>query len=189
MSERRVGVPAVLGALVLGAIIGGMAVEYWFVKYGSATPAAQQPAAPVSGTLADDVAQLKKIGPTQGHTRLDVGYHWTNLWFAVQKGNWPLATYSFNAARQSVRWTVLVRPVRQMPNGGTFDVKKAFDVIDPTAFAAVQLAVEDEDVAAFTAAYKNALTACHSCHSQAGLPQLRPVVPTAPATTILSFDK
>lgn len=177
-----------LGAMILGAIIGGMAVEFWFVKYGTEKPSAQQTAL-VTGSTAGDVAHLKQISPTQGHTMLDVGYHWTNLWFAVQKGNWPLATYSFNEARQAVRWTVLVRPVRQIPAGGTFDVKKAFDVIDPTAFAAVQLAVEDQDAVLFADAYKKALTACHSCHTQAGLPQLRPVIPTVPATSILSFEK
>ena len=83
----------------------------------------------------------------------------------------------------------LIRPVRQLAGGGTFDIKRAFDVIDPTAFAAVQLAVEDEDAAAFEAAYKQALTACQSCHAQAGLPFIRPQIPTAPPSTILSYDK
>lgn len=185
---RRISVPAVFGALVIGALIGGMAVEYWFVKYGAASPAAQ-PTGAAATTLAADVDQLKKVTPTQSHSMQDVGYHWANLWFAAQKGNWPLATYFFNEARQSVRWTVLLRPVRQLPTGGTVDVKRIFDVVDPTAFATVQLAVEDQDTAAFTDAYKQALTACHSCHSQVGLPHLRPTIPTAPATTILSFDK
>ena len=186
MTERRISVPAVFGALIIGALIGGMAVEYWFVKYGSATPAAAQP---VAGAAADDVAQLKKIVPTQSHTMQDVAYHWTNLWFAAQKGNWPLATYFFLEARQAMRWTMLIRPVRQLPGGGTVDVQKIFSVVDPTAFAAVQLAVEDNDAAAFEDSYKKALTACHSCHTQVGLPQLRPVVPTTPASTILSFEK
>ena len=43
---------AVLSALVIGAIIGGMAVEYWFVKHAVATPAAQT-AAPAAGLAAD----------------------------------------------------------------------------------------------------------------------------------------
>jgi hypothetical protein len=178
---------AVFSALVIGAIVGGMAVEYWLVKHAVATPAAQN-AAPPPGVAAD-VAALKKIAPVQSHTMQDVGYHWSNLWFAAEKKNWPLAGYFFNEARQAVRWTVLIRPVRQLPGGGTVDIKGLFDSIDPTAFAAVQLAIEDQDAAAFTAAYTQALTACHSCHASAGLPFLRPAIPTAPPTTILSFQQ
>lgn len=186
-SERRSKL-AIFGALVLGAVVGGMAVEYWFVKHGVALPAAQQNA-PASGPLADEVAQLKKIVPVQSHTMHDVGYHWSNLWFAAEKKNWPLAMYFFKEARQAVRWTVLIRPVRQLPSGGTVDIKGLFAAIDPTAFAAVQLAIEDEDSAAFTSSYKQALTACHSCHVSAGVPYLVPAVPTAPPATILRYDR
>lgn len=178
---------AVLSALIIGAIVGGMAVEYWFVKHAVATPAAQT-AAPAAG-LAADVDQLKKIVPVQSHTMHDVGYHWANLWFAAEKKNWPLATYFFNESRQAVRWTVLIRPVRQLPGGGTVNIKGIFDSINPTAFATVQIAIEDQDSAAFVSAYKQALTACHSCHAAAGLPFLRPTVPTSPPTTILSFQQ
>ena len=85
---------------------------------------------------------------------IDVGYHWANLWFAAEKKNWPLARYFFDEARQSMRWTVLMRPVRQRSNGGTVDVKGIFTAMDMSAFAAVQLAIEDQDEAAFVAAYK-----------------------------------
>ena len=177
------GKPAILVALVLGAIVGGMAVEYWFVKHGMATPGAQQTPAAATG----DIAHLQQVLPTQSHTMKDVGDFWTNLWFAAQKKNWPLATYFFTEARQAVRWTVLIRPVRQLPGGGTVDIKGQFDAIDPTAFAFVQLALEDQDSAAFVDAYKQALTACQSCHAAAGLPFLRPTLPSG-TSTILSFD-
>jgi len=183
-SRKGFGKPAILAALVLGAIIGGMAVEYWFVKYGTTAPAAQKA---LSGTAADGLDHLLQIAPTQSHTMKDVGEHWSHLWFAVQKKNWPLANYFFHEARQAVRWTVLVRPVRQLPGGGTVDIKGQFDAIDPTAFAFVQLALEDQDSAAFEDAYKQALTACASCHSAAGLPFIRPTIPSSPPTTILDY--
>jgi len=176
----------VVSALVIGAIIGGMAVEYWLVKHGTAAPAAQK-AASTSPGVAADVAQLKKIVPTQSHTMQDVGYFWANLWFAADKKNWPLAMYFFHEARQAIRWTVLIRPVRQLPAGGTIDIKRIFDGIDPSAFATVQIALEDQDSAAFTAAYKQALTACATCHASAGLPFLRPVIPATPPAAILDF--
>lgn len=184
--RQGVGKLGVFAALVLGAIVGGMAVEYWFVTYGPARPAAQQAA---TATSSADVQHLTAISPTQSHTMLDVGYFWANLWFAAQKKNWPLASHFFNEARQAVRWTVLIRPVRQLPGGGTVDIKGQFDAIDPSAFAFVQLAIEDQDSQAFENAYKQSLTACQTCHSAAGLPYLRPTIPTAPPTTILSYDR
>lgn len=176
--------PAVFVALVLGAIIGGMAVEYWMTRNVPA-PAAQT--AP-TGATATDTAFLKSVVPTQSHSMTDVAYHWSNLWFAAEKKNWPLARYFFGEARQSMRWTILLRPVRQLPDGKTVDVKGIFTAVDMSAFAAVQLALEDEDHTAFVTSYKSALEACHTCHTASGLQYLRPVIPTAPPTTILSFD-
>ncbi len=175
-----------LFALVLGAAIGGTAVDYWFATHGEATPAAQQAAA-VPGAPAD-LQHLADIAPVQSHTMKDVGYFWANLWFAAKQKNWPLATYFFTQARQSVRWTVLIRPVRPLPSGGTVDIKGQFAAIDPSAFAAVQIALEDKDSEEFETAYKGALAACHSCHVAAAVPYIVPAVPTAPPTTILSYD-
>ena len=184
-TARTVSAPAVIISLVLGAVIGGMAVEYWLTRT-AARPEAQAPAA--SATLAADVEHLKSVLPTQSHTMTDVGYHWANLWFAVQKKNWPLANYFFHEARQSMRWTVVIRPVRQKAGGGTVDVKGIFNAMDISAFAAVQLAVEDQNEAEFTGAYKSALEACQSCHAAAELPYIRPTIPTAPPTTVIDFN-
>ena len=178
--------PVVLAVLVLGAIIGGMAVEYWMTRTAS-TPAAQTAAAP-SADLAADTAFLKSVLPTQSHTMTDVGLHWSNLWFAVEKKNWPLARYFFDEARQSIRWTVVLRPVRLLPEGGTVDVKGIFTAFDMSALATVQLAIEDQDHAQFVAAYTSALDGCQSCHAASGKPYLRPAVPTAPASTLLNFE-
>ena len=177
--------PAVFVALVLGAIMGGMAVEYWMTR-NVPVPAAQQQAP--TGAAAADVAFVKSVVPTQSHSMIDVGYHWTNLWFAAEKKNWPLARYLFGEARQSMRWTILLRPVRQLPDGKSVDVKGIFTAVDMSAFAAVQLAVEDEDPTTFVASYKSALEACYSCHVSSGLSHLKPVVPTSPASTLISFE-
>jgi hypothetical protein len=177
--------PAVFVALVLAAIVGGMAVEYWMTRNVPA-PAAQQ-AAPTAAT-ATDTAFLKSVVPTQSHSMIDVAYHWSNLWFAADKKNWPLARYFFGEARQSMRWTILLRPVRQLPDGKTVDVKGIFTAVDMSAFAAVQLALEDEDHTAFVTSYKSALDACYSCHTASALPYLHPVIPTTPPSTVLSFD-
>jgi hypothetical protein len=184
-AARTVSAPAILAALVLGAVVGGMAVEYWLTRSVS-RPEAQT--ATASSELVADVAHLKSVLPTQSQTMSDVGYHWANLWFAAGKKNWPLARYFFDEARQSIRWTVLIRPVRQRSDGGTVDVKGIFNALDISAFATVQIAIEDQDEAAFEAAYKGALEACHSCHVASEKPYLRPVIPTVPPSTLIDFN-
>ncbi len=186
--RQRVGKFAVLGALIVGAIIGGVIVEYWLVTRGIDAPRAQT--TPASGDLAADVAHLKSVLPTQGHTMKDVGDQWVNLWFAVQKKNWPLARYSFTEGRQQIRWTLAIRPERVLPppSGATVDLRSLFRPMDMSTFAALQLAVEDEDTEAFVAAYKQSLTACHSCHTAVQMPYLRPTIPTVPPSSVLSFD-
>lgn len=181
---RSVSKPVVLGLIMLGAVIGGMSVEYWLTRH-TPTPSAQQAAAP---SLTADVTQLKAVTPTQSHTMKDVEDHWSNLWFAAEHKNWPLARFFFDQARQSVRWTVALRPVRQLADGGTVDIKGMFTAVDMTAFADVQLAIEDQDTPAFQAAYRQALEACYTCHKAVEMPFLRPKVPTAAATTMINLD-
>lgn len=179
---------AAVGALVFGAVIGGMAVEYWMTTHAVVSPAAQQVAAPTSDVAAD-VAHLKEVVPTQSHTMTDVGQHWANLWFAAEKKNWPLARFFFDEARQHIRWTIAIRPIRKNgPNGEDVNIKGIWDAIDPSAFATVQIAIEDESLPEFQMAYKEALVACYQCHKSSGKPYLRPMVPTAPPATIINYD-
>jgi hypothetical protein len=184
--RRPVGRFAVLGALLLGAVIGGVLVEYWLVRRGVATPSAQT--TPGGGDLAAEVAHLRSVLPTQSHTMKDVGDHWVNLWYAVERRNWPLARFFFDQGRQQIRWTLAIRPERVLPGGGTVNVRSLFTPMDMSMFAALQLTIEDEDTEAFSAAYKETLTGCHSCHTAVQMPFLRPTIPTVPPSSSLSFD-
>ena len=191
-SKRFVGAPAVLLALLVGAVLGGGVVEYWLTTR-AVSPASAQTAAPASGAaapadMAADVTRLKALVPSQSHTMSDVGFHWASLWFAGEKKNWPLAQFYFDEARQHIRWTIAIRPVRKQTDGTDVDLKGIFDAIDLSAFASVKLAIEDKDSAAFAAAYKLSLDACYSCHKSNGKPYLRPMIPTAPPQTIINFD-
>jgi hypothetical protein len=184
-----VGKFAVLGALLLGAIIGGVIVEYWLVTRGVATPQAQTATGPGGADLAANVAHLMNVLPTQSHTMKDVGDHWVNLWYAVEKKNWPLARFFFDQGRQQIRWTLALRPERVLPGGaGTVNVRGLFVPMDMSMFAALQLTIEDEDTEGFVAAYKETLTGCHACHTAVQMPFLRPTIPTVPPSSSLSFE-
>jgi hypothetical protein len=188
VTRRGISAPVFLGTLALGAVIGGMAVEYWLVRHGVATTTAQTAQTTLTGDAAADLAHLKNIIPTQSHTMKDVGDHWNNLWFAVEKKNWPLARFFLDQARQQARWTIAIRPERVLPDGSKVDLKGLLTATDLSAFANVQLAIEDQNKEEFVNAYKQALAACHACHSAIGMPFLRPTVPTVHPSTILDFE-
>ena len=177
-------------AAVVGALIGAGVVEYRY-RAAAAAPAA---AADRSGATSDletlraDVARLKANAPSQSHTMSDVAYHWTNLWFAGEKKNWPLAQFYFDETRQHILWTIRLRPVRKGPDGNDVNLVPIFEGIDTSAFKSIAEAIAQKDPKTFEAAYHTSLEACYGCHKAAGKPYLRPEIPKAPAQTIVSFD-
>jgi cytochrome c553 len=180
---------------VLGALVGAGAVEYRHrADVGAATASTQGIAAgdaKDSGdldTLRSDVARLKANAPSQSHTMSDVGYHWTNLWFAGEKKNWPLAKFYFDETRQHILWTIRLRPVRKGPDGNDVNLVPIFEGIDTSAFKAMADAIQQQDAQKFAAAYRTTLEACYGCHKASGKPYLRPTIPTAPSQAIINFD-
>ena len=135
-----------------------------------------------------DLERLKTLVPSQSHSMADVGFHWTNLWFAGEQKNWPLAQFYFDEARQHIQWTIKIRPIRKDPDGRDVDLPAIFQAVDSSTFAAVKIAIERQDSAQFESAYRKALDGCYSCHKSSGKPYLRPIVPTAPAQTIIDFS-
>jgi cytochrome c553 len=125
--------------------------------------------------------------PTQSHAMTDVGYHWTNLWFAAEQKNWPLAEFYFTEARQHIQWSILIRPVRKDPEGRDVDLTAIFNALDVSAFATMKLAIAKKDSAQFVDAYKQGLEGCYACHKASGKSFLRPTIPRAPAQSIIDF--
>ena len=186
----RVIVPTVIGVLI-GA--GGVA----YLHRNDVTAAAGSQVAVAGGgdeaadgltSLRSDVARMKVNQPSQSHTMADVGYHWTNLWFAGEKKNWPLAMFYFQEAREHILWTVRLRPVRKADDGSDVNLMPIFEGIDTSAFKAVAEAIQSQNSTAFAAAYRETLQACYGCHKASGLVFLRPEVPTEPSQRIINFD-
>jgi hypothetical protein len=186
----RVILPAIIGGL-----IGGGAVAYLHRDDGTTvTPSRATSAADTGGARDDldalraDVARLKTNAPSQSHTMSDVGSHWTNLWFAAEKKNWPLAMFYFEESRQHILWTIRLRPVRQGPDGNDVNLVPIFESIDTSAFKAVADSIQTQNSAAFVAAYRVTLESCYACHKASGKAYLRPTIPTVPAQSIINFD-
>jgi hypothetical protein len=179
---------SILIVVLIGAAIGGAAADYFYRTRGAAVTGAQGVDLQM---MQADVTHLKELIPTQSHAMRDVADHWSNLYFAAKAGNWPLAKFFFSEARQYVRWAVLIRPGRRATpetDNKDVDVKSIWDAIEPTTFAAVDVSLDVEDFAEFEKEYKVALESCYSCHKAAGLPHLRPMVPTTPPLSIINFD-
>jgi len=150
-----------------------------------ASKAAQ--AEPDVAALGEEVARLRRLVPSQSHAMQDVGYHFTNLWFAGQKANWPLAGFYLAETRSHLRWAVRIIPVRKT-QAGEVDLDGIREAFDTSSLAAVQQAIEAADNARFAESYKLALEGCYSCHKASEKPLLRPQIPSQPEVGIINLD-
>ena len=175
-----------------GVLLGIAADRAGYVSAIVPTVAAQQgrnaAPPPTLESLAADVAQLKAIVPSNSHIMMDVQFHWTNLWFAAQKKDWPFAQYQFNEMRGQVIWLTRKSPTIRAQDGTDVDIKSIFDGVDTSSLADLKAAIEKKDSVRFVATYKTMIESCYSCHKAVGRPYLRPMIPTAPAQTAINLD-
>jgi hypothetical protein len=179
VNQERIPRLLIIALLAAGAVVGGAATEYWRANRLPVPASAQ------AGNA--EIERLNTLVPSQSHMMVDVGFHWTNLWFAAEQKNWPLAEFYFNQSRSHILWMIRARPTRKDPNGADVDMAAIFNSVDPSVFAAVRMAILKKDGTEFVAAYKQALDGCHACHKASSLPFLRPIVPRAPDQSIIDF--
>ena len=146
-------------------------------------------ALPTMESLPAEVAQLKALVPSNSHIMMDVQFHWTNLWFAGRKRNWPLALYFFNESRGHIQWLIRKSPmIRNNVEGKDVDISGIFDGIDTSSLAAVKTAIEKKDSVQFAAAYKTMLESCYACHKSAGRAYIRPMLPQGSSQSMINYD-
>jgi hypothetical protein len=139
--------------------------------------------------LSQEVATLRQLIPTNSTIMMDVQWHWTNLWWAGRKRNWPLAQYYFNEGRGHILQLVRKNPTYKNPIDGTdVALQGIFDGIDTSSLAMVKDAIAKKDSAAFEKNYKTMLESCYACHKSAGRPYIRPQMPTAQVQAIVNMD-
>ncbi len=157
----------------------------------AAAPQAPRPAPlPTMDSLPAEVAHLKELVPSNSHIMMDVQWHWTNLWFAGQAKNWPLAQYYFNETRGHIQWLIKKSPTMRSsgPDREEVNIEGIFGGIDTSSLADVKAAIEAKDSAKFAATYKTMLESCYSCHKSVGRPYLKPMIPKVQAQSILNMD-
>jgi hypothetical protein len=200
MTTQRIWIRTVL-LLICGAILGAV-IDREFLAVtrpsGTQTETQQQPAQqaqsgeelPSMESLPKEVARLMALSPSNSHYMMDVQWHWTNLWFAGQARNWPLAQYYFNESRNHILWFVKKAPTLRSagPEREEVNIKDIFEAIDTSALTDLKNAIAMKDSALFASTYRTMLESCYSCHKSAGRPYLRPQIPTAQMQSILNYD-
>jgi len=147
------------------------------------------PRLPTPEELPQEVATLKALQPSNSHIMMDVQFHWTNLWFAGRKKNWPLAQFYFNETRGHIQWLMRKSPIiRNNVDQKDVDVSGIFDGIDTSSLAMVKDAIEKRDSAAFASAYKTMTESCYACHKSVGRPYLRTMIPTVQVQSVINMD-
>jgi hypothetical protein len=176
-------ISSVLVGIAVGLVISQRTGEL-------ASAQAQEAAKPPAdlATLQAEIELLKKVVPDQAHAMMDVDYHFTNLWFAAQQGNWPLAQHYLNETRSHLRWAVRIIPIRKDSAGKEIKLQDILQAFENSPLKQLEDAVKEKDREKMVAAYEFTLTTCYSCHKAADKPYLRPRIPEHPATTILSID-
>jgi hypothetical protein len=177
----------------VSAMLGGAAL-FAVLLSPIRLPAAEEPGAasvtPDTTAISSLEQRLKEFSgqlPSQSHTMADVAYHFSNLWFAAKAKNWPLAEFYANETRSHLRWAVRVRPVRPLAGGGELRLADMLATIEQTTLKEVQDSVRAQDPKRFSAAYKEMLAGCYSCHVAAQKPYLRLHIPERPPETMVEF--
>jgi hypothetical protein len=146
-----------------------------------------KPQADETAALKAEVARLKGMVPDQSHAMADVGFHYTNLWFAGQNENWPLAQFFSDEVRSHLRWAVRIIPKRKDAENREIDLGGILTGLETSTLKDLDLSIKGKDKAKFTLAYKAQLEGCMACHKATNKPYLRLHVPERPDAGIVEF--
>jgi hypothetical protein len=151
-------------------------------------PAAAPEEAKGMDALAAEVRALRELVPDQAHIMADVGDHFTNLWFAGEAENWPLADFYLGETKSHLKWAVRAKPIRKDNAGRDINLPAILEAFENGQLTQLKQAVDRKDKLGFEAVYRESLSICYACHKASDKPYLRPQVPKVPEAGIINFD-
>jgi hypothetical protein len=107
-----------------------------------AAPAAAAGAEGKVDDLAAEIKALRELIPDQAHIMADVGYHFTNLWFAGEAENWPLAAFYLGETKSHLRWAVRWKPIRKDNAGRDVNLPNILEAFENSQLTQLQQAVD-----------------------------------------------
>src|SRR3954469_14813500 len=160
--------------LLLAAFIVGWAIGQHGRPCSTALAAeAASPATPAQiEQLRVQVKQLEGLVPDQAAVMTKVGYHFTNLYIALQHDNWPLADFYLGETRNNVKWAVRAKPIRKNSAGQEIDLAGIAQAVDNGPFTDLKKAIDAKKKEACEKIYAEALTNCYACHKASSKPYL-----------------
>lgn len=175
--------------LGVGALCGAFAT-YCLLELNVNARAAAEPAEGQTPAVSaqQELEVIRGKLPDQAHAMMDVGYQFSNLWFAAKAENWPLADFYFKETKSHLNWAVRIIPVRKDNAGQEIDLKAILQALENSPLKQIEESVAAKDVQAFEKAYRFTLEGCYACHKASDKPFIRPQIPTTPAATIINFD-
>jgi hypothetical protein len=175
-----------LVAVLVGVLVGGIVPHGW--RHGINLAQGASAPQPDVAALRAELDALKSLVPDQAHVMADVDYHVSNLWFAAQNTNWPLATFYLDEAKSHLNWAVRVRPRRRLSSGQELDLRPILQGVEKSSLAQLKAALDRQDLRAFVGAYRTAIGECYACHTAAEKPYLRLHVPESPASRMIDYQ-
>ena len=117
-----------------------------------------------------------------------LGYYFSNLWFAIDAENWPLADFYLHECRETLEWAVRIKPVREDNSGNEVNIAGIAEAVDNTQFTQMDEAIRAKDKVRSITVYRDTMVTCNSCHRASGKPFLRARIPDVPQATTIIFD-
>src|ERR1044071_3460995 len=98
-----------IGSVVIGVLISARE----FSLFDGPAHAAEQSKDLQIQQLQEQIKSLQGLVPDQAAVMTHVAYHFSNLFFAIEQENWPLADFYLGEARNNVKWAVRAKPIRK----------------------------------------------------------------------------
>ena len=184
-------------ALQAAVIVVGATWFSWALGHSgrdaAAAPAPPAPAASAGGSaqvekLQAELKRLEGLLPDQAAVMSHVGYHFSNLWWAIDRENWPLADFYLGETKNNIDWAVRTRPVRKNNAGQDVDLRAIAQALENTQFAQFKQAIAARQKDGCVKLYEQTMEGCYACHKASDKPYLRPQKPARPEAPIINFD-
>jgi hypothetical protein len=175
-------------AILCGGICLGALLASTVSQLGETVHAQAPKPADAAQTPAAEIEIIKGKLPDQAHAMQDVGYHFSNLWFAARHRHWELANFYWLETRSHLRWAARIIPMRKDNAGNDVNVLAILEAFENGPLKKLEAVIAAKDQSAFDASYRAALEGCYACHKAADKPFIRPQIPTRPETPIINFD-
>jgi hypothetical protein len=173
-----------LGVLFVGVLLGAACHEFLFSNPRTARAQEDHPAP----DLLAEIEAIKGKLPDQAHAMQDVGYHFSNLWFAGQQQHWDLAQFYWNETRSHLHWAVRIIPVRKDNAGADVKLSEILEAFENGPLKQLAESIAAKNPAEFEKAYRFSMESCYACHKASDKPFIRLQIPAQPETPTINFD-